>query len=676
MFGSSQSIDAVDSIVLGEWLVLPQLDAVERKGVRRKLEPRVMRVLLFLLSKKGEVVARQALLDAVWPDLAVGEEALTQAISAIRKALGDDARYPRFVRTIPKRGYQLIDPAAEPRRRRGSYRWVAVLIAALMAASVGIAFVIPRQTAEPPRPEIFPSTSYPGRETDPVLSGDGRTLAFAWNGQQPDLWSIYIQRAGSASPSRLTTATVAESSPAFSPEADRIAFIRHGVTWEVVVRQLDTELEAVVGSCGTSASSRLAWSSQADVLVLSDVQKHTGEYELSVLDLTSGRRRPLTSVRGILGDRFPAISPDGSTVAFARTTAMGASDLWLVPLEGGPARQVTFEGKWIQGVTWIEKDRLLFSSNRSGEFELWSLAVKNPVIRWTKIGARGAVRPFASRQGSIVFEQQTFDSDLFLLGDSGTRPFARSTQWEDEPRWSPDGRRVAFLSARSGSPELWIADRDGKNPSQLTRFRNATLRSPRWSPDGSSIAFAVSQENSSSLWRVSPETAQVSRITAGGATDVSPAWSRDGQRIYFTSKRGDSWAIWSVSSSGGAPARVAGLAAGAIFEGRDGSLYFSRPDSGGIWRLTPERDAAVPVVERFSQDGHANWELVGDSLWYLDPEAKSLVMLDVGTGRERRGPILPMSDDDIGISVNLRGEVLYAAANRAESDLVVVRTFP
>jgi Tol biopolymer transport system component len=284
------------------------------------------------------------------------------------------------------------------------------------------------------------------------------------------------------------------------------------------------------------------------------------------------------------------------------------------------------------------------------------------------------VRPFAARDGSIVFEQQTFDSDVYLLGDSGARAFARSTQWEDEPRWSPDGRRVAFLSARSGTPQLWIADRDGKNASQLTRFKNASLRSPRWSPDGGSIAFAVGRENSSSLWKVSAATAQLSQITSGDATDVSPAWSRDGRIIYFTSKRKDSWAIWSVPSGGGSPARVADFAAGAIFEGGDGSLYFSRPHPGGIWRLTPSRDAAVPVVERFSEDAHANWELVGDSLWYLDPQAKSLVMLDVGTGRERRGPILLMSDDDIGVSVNLREEVLYAAANRAESDLVVVRT--
>jgi len=101
---------AADSFVIGSWRVHPQLNRlVGPGGLTVQVEPKMMDVLVCLARRPGEVVPREALIDAVWPEVFISESVLTRAIAGLRRALGDDARRPRFIETISKRGYRLIE---------------------------------------------------------------------------------------------------------------------------------------------------------------------------------------------------------------------------------------------------------------------------------------------------------------------------------------------------------------------------------------------------------------------------------------------------------------------------------------------------------------------------------------------------------------------------------------
>ncbi|MBW8879559.1 MAG: AAA family ATPase [Acidobacteria bacterium] len=95
---------------LGEWTVHPAEGTLCAAGRSLRLEPRVMDVLVYLASAPGRVVSKEELLAAVWEGAFVEEGALTQVIHSLRKALGDDARQPQYIQTIPKRGYRLLAP--------------------------------------------------------------------------------------------------------------------------------------------------------------------------------------------------------------------------------------------------------------------------------------------------------------------------------------------------------------------------------------------------------------------------------------------------------------------------------------------------------------------------------------------------------------------------------------
>ena len=166
---------------------------VEVGGSPVTLEPKAFDVLVFLLSNAGQLVTKQQLLDAVWAETAVTENALTRVIAQLRKGIGDDAREARFLETVPTRGYRWISPVTRgsDRGRTGvgpgsEYEYGAtqgvdsrrrmiatrtILLPALLAAVITIGWLAIPRTTDEPRP-LFPLQLTTGAGVDlfPALS--------------------------------------------------------------------------------------------------------------------------------------------------------------------------------------------------------------------------------------------------------------------------------------------------------------------------------------------------------------------------------------------------------------------------------------------------------------------------------------------------------------------------
>jgi DNA-binding winged helix-turn-helix (wHTH) protein/TolB-like protein/Tfp pilus assembly protein PilF len=97
---------------IGDWWADPATNELGRAGETQRVEPKVMEVLMVLASRPGGVVSREELLSLVWPGVVVGDEALTQSIIKLRRALGDNPRSPAYIDTISKRGYRLVAPVS------------------------------------------------------------------------------------------------------------------------------------------------------------------------------------------------------------------------------------------------------------------------------------------------------------------------------------------------------------------------------------------------------------------------------------------------------------------------------------------------------------------------------------------------------------------------------------
>lgn len=148
---------------LGEWLICPVLNTVQKDGKSVRLEHKFMQVLVCLASRPGEVVSKEELIRTVWADTFVTDDVLTRAISELRRILNDDAKNPRIIETVAKNGYRLIAPVQrvqdgssdsrpEAAARAFALRQRKVLVAtgvALLAAGLIVAVALLHKSAQP-----------------------------------------------------------------------------------------------------------------------------------------------------------------------------------------------------------------------------------------------------------------------------------------------------------------------------------------------------------------------------------------------------------------------------------------------------------------------------------------------------------------------------------------------
>ena len=171
---------------VGEWRADRMTNELARGAETLRIEPKAMEVLMALADRAGQVVSREELLAAVWPGVVVGDEALTQSIIKLRRALSDNPKAPAYIETISKRGYRLIAPVGgEPAPLRRAPRWrMWGAVAALLVLALGAVFLGSRprpldvvQVREALTVTVLPfETVGPGEEHDYLARGIGSDL--------------------------------------------------------------------------------------------------------------------------------------------------------------------------------------------------------------------------------------------------------------------------------------------------------------------------------------------------------------------------------------------------------------------------------------------------------------------------------------------------------------------
>ena len=354
-------------------------------------------------------------------------------------------------------------PARALRRRLAWALGIAAAAVVLTMAGLGVRNFLPTTEAplEPLRP--VPLTTYPGFEGGGSFSPDGSQVVFGWNGEKQDNFDIYVKVVGQDPPLRRTTDPAMDASAAWSPDGRWIAFLRGlpqagkkmGLYLISPLGGRERKLAETRVPSTYSLGSCLAWSPDSRWLAVCDwAEDSPGRLSVFLLSVDSGERRRLTSPPedSIIGDVLPAFSPDGRDIVFS-AGSMTNQSLWRVPVSGTAS-----------------PERLPFGEN----------------------GGRAQL----SRQGNrLAYTVWSLNMNIYRLklpvadGVTGTAvKFISSFRWDTEPKYSPDGNRIAFVSHRSGASEIWTCDSDGSNPVQLTSL-GALTGSPRWAPDGKSIVF-------------------------------------------------------------------------------------------------------------------------------------------------------------------------------------------
>jgi Tol biopolymer transport system component len=361
----------------------------------------------------------------------------------------------------------------------------------------------------------MPFTSYAGEEVGPEFSPDGNQLAFAWQDAGRGNFDIFVKLVGAGEPLQLTRDSADDLSPAWSPDGRHIAFARMSLAEEGFGVFLIPALGGAERNVGQPAAEPragrvllnrlLAWSPDGRFIAVTDRGSEEEPNAVFLLSPETGEKRKLTSPPAqYRGDFEPAFSPDGRNLAFVRSRTGWQSDVYLVPVgrdgsAGGTERRLTFDNRAVSTCAWTSDSRsLVFSSDRAGGSNLWSVPIEGGEATRLAVGADGVGGISVSRDGSrLAYAHSARTENIWRsIGPNTEAPEAgkdallrlvSSTRLDREPQYPPDGQRIAFKSTRSGRDEIWVSNADGQNPVQLTSLGRAA--DPRWSPDGRWIAF-------------------------------------------------------------------------------------------------------------------------------------------------------------------------------------------
>jgi len=703
---------------LGEWEVHPDRNRVSGPGGDVRVEPRVMSVLVRLTREPGEVVSRLDLLDDVWGDTVVGEEILTRAISELRRIFGDRARDPSYIETIINRGYRTIapvaplavapeppqppagepiaaaPPATTPSRGRGP--WLPVLAVAVVL--VALALLGPRLrslTAPTPAPQrivttrAVPLTTFPGHERHPAVTSDGTRIAFVWEGPDGRSPGVWVKQRNSETPLRLTDAPGRADWPVWSPDGQTVAWVQ--------MRDDFSEIRTVSSLGGASRTllhlggvvAGLDWSPDGRILAFSARDSASGRHSLRVLDMaTLVATEPELGERTLADEIQPRFSPDGERLAWIRLHADGTSVLYVSHLDGRARPGLALEGlDGIEGLAWTSDGMaLVAAAAQDGLYNLWRVGADGSGLRRLTDATEFAWNPSIARgTGDLVFEQVRVDQDFWRIQVHGrdpwqleTGPFLTSTRWEYEAEFSPDGERLAFVSARSGTPELWVCASDGANPRRLTETGGAAVTRPRWSPDGARIACNVTEAGDTRIWVVPAEGGRAPVLDPVEHESFIAWWGGDGSELMLAHGRGEERtnqlrdvATGALQASDTLPEAVAA----AFWVGRpDTYAWLVHAGRRGIHRMTwtagPATDLVVPGLDPADHD---NWRPVPNGLYWVMRSGRQafLMVHDLETGRSTIMTDLPGFAGS-GLAVSPDGtSIVYPRQGSAEGDLML-----
>lgn len=542
------------------------------------LPPKAFDMLATLVGAGGRVVEKNEIMRQLWPDTFVSDESITQCVSALRRALGDDSTHPQFIATVPRRGYRLVPalrpaalaapgdagdsamaqpsipaaraegplrrpvlfplPAATARRmpaRRVSPVAVAVAVAvALAIAGIGVAAMfLARTTAVSPTPSLrFVEDAPPGSTlaSGGLLAPDGHAIVYVARHSSSRVTSLWIRMLNGTAPRQLPGTSGAQR-PFWSPDSRSLGFFSDGRLRRLDLGSGAVQTLATVGPMPVGGS----WS-QRGVIIFADRRSN-----LLAVAATGGTPRAATTLNRQAQEsahRHPHFLPDGDHfLYFANSADAARAGTFVASLSGASPRRLLDASS--EGTIFADPGHLLHV--KEGQllvqpFDLASGHVAPPAVMATGVDApqvtNGALLS-VSATGLLAYGGGVAASRLIWFDRMGRKIAAVQGRAElHNPMIMGDDVRLLASSGEADRRGTWSV-----NSSRGTLdwvVRGGVMPVP--SPDGSQIAFTSNRGSGISDIYARPTAGTTEALLLRSPEPKAVTdWSSDGRYLVFTS---------------------------------------------------------------------------------------------------------------------------------------------
>ena len=587
----------------GIFTVDPDQKVLLREGRPLAVTPKVFDTLLILVQSSGRLVKKEDLMGQLWPNSFVEEANLSFNIKQLRKSLGDDARKPQYIETVPRRGFRFIakveevrggnnnvgqhtrppeDPArvdidspkstaeseGSPHSRLSAFTRLPAkakaVVFTLTLLLVVAGFVFSRFSfksnqdlrelvaALPLKIEKLTAT---GESSCAAISSDGKYLAYTRGFVKSQ--SIWLRQLATNTNIQIVPADGPVFGLAIAHSGEYLYFVRGTPTALYRVSLLgDAPIKIVYNLEGRLSLSP----DDRQIAFIRQATNDDGEQLFSLMIANADG----TGERKLLERKYPdkldtpVWSPDGESLICSHGNSAGGGQsvsLLEVTISDAVTRELSTE-KFanIVKIVWLpQKQGLLMAALKNSEDYLQLWRVSYPMMNFRQITAGLLSYTDLSTTATadkIVASQTTRASDVWI----GHNPqnLTRVTAATDKICWTPT-RRIIYSSRNSGSEEdLWIMHSDGSDQKQLT-FDSRTNATPTMTADGRHIVFVSNRTGVFQIWRMNTDGSNQTQLTNGGGKNFSVV-SPDGKWVLYNST--DTWNVWKSSIEGGEPIQV------------------------------------------------------------------------------------------------------------------------
>ena len=481
--------------------------------------------------------------------------ACLQKNPAARPALADVKRVLDDLRLSRDVSVALSAMVRRPLTRRGLLRVAAAAVVVALTAAGGWIYWQSRTPAREPLNVLRRITADAGLTGFPALSPDGRLLAYASDRAGNGALNIWVRQVAGGDAIRLTSGDADDIEPSFSPDGSQIVFRSERDGGGIyVISALGGEPRQLAGN-----GRRPRFSPDGRWIAFrSGTTSNSGEFErVYLIPATGGERIPWHPEFGAARD--PVWSLDGHYLLFLGKRDGGrpwpdSADWWMAPVEGGEPQSIGAlaalgEQAFVDFTApeaWVAPNDIVFSWRVGDSTNVWRVSlsrnntITGPPERLT-FGTGMELQPAVLPSGGIVFASYTERLNIWGLATGPARGaagelqrFTQSDATDGSPSVSVSGQRVAFVSNRAGSDEVWVHDVPSGRDTMLTgvpgRKGLAVL-----SHDGSRVAFAVVDTDKYAIYTADSSGGLVTRVCDDCGQPRS--WTIDNQQVLYQARQ-------------------------------------------------------------------------------------------------------------------------------------------
>ena len=541
-------------------------------GTPVALTPKTFQLLKLLVQNKVRAVDKQELLNVVWADSFVEEGNVAFTVNRLRKALGDSKDQPRYIETVPRRGYRFIAPvevisngsdgdedpgadaSAELARKQRPRPLLIPLIAAaaliLLAAGIWLAMKVTGDRSAPilSKPFSVEQLSASGSSSYAAISPDGKYVAYAEGSGGRE--SIWLRNLDSSENIQIVPPSDDEYfGLTFSSDGRNLFFVRK--PGDVHALPALYRVETVGGipvKLVNNVTERISIAPDDKQIAFVRCQFRKADFCAAFLADIDGQneRRLFTSENGVqIWD--VRLSPDGNRLAASKgrySNEQNDAAVFEFDLVTGVEKEMFSQRFYeIEGIEWLPDGKgLLFTAAdfRDGKSSIWAVDRTTGELRTVSKDAASYTKLALDRAGEkLVAVQQMPDFRINVLTGGSSKTFSGARDL------AVAGSGRIFYSTFDG--EIWTMGADGLGQRQLSNSRAAEY-SLCVSPDEKSIYFTSDEGGNRRVWRMNTDGTERIPLTQGvGGFPV--AATADGREVYFTNSLGG--LLYKVASSGG-----------------------------------------------------------------------------------------------------------------------------